>query len=124
MDKNEDVSKELIAHTAKLSTCLEHFKKNFGTENGDHLAIYIDKLHKCVGDILGNDQVSENGSSLARELECVQNKVNQWNSSGRLQKAFLSSDHAEELKIHQDTVQNALEEMQVRAALFSVSRLT
>lgn len=54
-----------------------------------------------------------------RELECVQQKVIRWNSSGRFKRAFLAHDHAEELKGHQDTVQNALEEMQARLDLLS-----
>ncbi|KAG8926216.1 hypothetical protein FRC01_009204, partial [Tulasnella sp. 417] len=92
MDKNEDVAKELAHHTSKLASYIEHFKKKSDMGNGDELAIHFDSLHQ--------------------ELECVQKKVSEWNSTGRLKKAFLSSDHAEELKAHQDEAQTALEELQ------------
>ncbi|KIO28557.1 hypothetical protein M407DRAFT_22295 [Tulasnella calospora MUT 4182] len=96
MDKNEDVSEELASHTSKLSTYLERFKKNVGAEKGDEVAGHVEDLRK--------------------ELECVQQKVKTWQSSGRFKKLLLSSDHAEELKANQDSVQTALEEMQARSA--------
>lgn len=112
MDKNEDVAKELASHTSKLSTYLEHFKKKSAADKGDELVTHIDNLHKCVGGPLEN-KVERLNDSLVRELECVQKKVDLWNSTGRLKKAFLSTNHAEELKGHRDVVQTTLEEMQV-----------
>lgn len=50
---------------------------------------------------------------MSREVKCVQEKVNHWNSTGRLKKAFLASEHAEELNGYQDKVQTTLEELQV-----------
>ncbi|KIO26408.1 hypothetical protein M407DRAFT_24370, partial [Tulasnella calospora MUT 4182] len=84
MDKNEDVSKELAFHATKLSSYLKRFEKKFDTEKGDEVATHIEGLRK--------------------ELECVQEKVKTWEALGRLKKAFLSTDHAEELKAHRGTL--------------------
>ncbi|KIO27607.1 hypothetical protein M407DRAFT_23169 [Tulasnella calospora MUT 4182] len=97
MDKNEEVSKELADHTSTLSTCLNYFNKKTGMDSGDDLDIHI--------------------KNLQRELGSVQEKVSHWDTSGRLKKAFLASDHAEDLKGYQTTIQNALEQMQLLVSL-------
>lgn len=115
MDRNEDVAKELASHTSKLSTYLQHFQEKSVAEEGDELAIYIENLHKYVGGPLANTRQCLDDDFL-RELQDARKKVDRWNSAGDLKKAFLTSDSAKELKSRQDTVQNALEEMQVRCA--------
>ncbi|KIO24817.1 hypothetical protein M407DRAFT_25779, partial [Tulasnella calospora MUT 4182] len=55
--------------------------------------------------------------NLSRELLSVREKVEKWSSLGRFKKAFSSHDHAEALKEYQETIQTALEEMQLLASL-------
>lgn len=49
MDKNQDVSKELVYRTSKLSACLEHFKRALAVEKGNEFVTHIEDLHKCAG---------------------------------------------------------------------------
>ncbi|KIO27588.1 hypothetical protein M407DRAFT_23131 [Tulasnella calospora MUT 4182] len=98
MDQNEAVSKELAAHTSKLSTYQGYVEKKSDVDSGDDLVNHINNLHRHVGHCLAGD----------RDL---------WNSSGRPKKVFLASDHGNELKGYQDTIQNALEEMQIPVSL-------
>ena len=120
MDKNEGLAKELASHISRLSCYLKHFKTKISdAQEAEDMAAHIDNLHKYV-DFSSELNESLRNDILSRELECVQTKVNQWKSSGRFKKAFLSSEHAEELQGHQDIVQNALEEMQVCVLLLLV----
>lgn len=49
MDRNHDVSRELVSHTSKLSACLAHFKRALAVEQGDEFVTHIEELHKCAG---------------------------------------------------------------------------
>ncbi|KIO27600.1 hypothetical protein M407DRAFT_23159, partial [Tulasnella calospora MUT 4182] len=116
MDQNDEVSKELADHTSTLSACLNHFNKKTGVDSGDDLDIHIKNLQRYIDHRLAGDR-ERWGDTLLRELRSVQEKVSHWDTSGRLKKAFLASDHAEELKGYQTTIQNALEQMQLLVSL-------
>ncbi|KAG9014188.1 hypothetical protein FRB90_005554 [Tulasnella sp. 427] len=97
MDSNDDLAKDLVAQTARLSSLLQHFRG--GSKAGQH------------------DVISNRVDELHRELQDMQTKVNEWESKGRFAKAFFSRDGAETLKGHQSTIKTALEEMQFLASL-------
>ncbi|KAG8937845.1 hypothetical protein FRC00_013891, partial [Tulasnella sp. 408] len=93
MDKNDDLAKDLGAQANKLSKLLAGVTDPATANQGELIADHITDLH--------------------RELRRVHEKVQEWKSLGRFNKAFHSRDHAETLKSFQGTIQTALEELQV-----------
>lgn len=109
MDKNDDLANDLGAQTVKLSKLVEGFTKKPNAGQGAEIAEHINNLHKYVESHVSCDYTD----TLSRELRIVHDKVKEWKSLGRFNRAFHARDHAEALKAHQGTVQVALEEMQV-----------
>ncbi|KAG8902237.1 hypothetical protein FRC00_014454, partial [Tulasnella sp. 408] len=92
MDKNDDLAKDLGVQTAKLSKVLESVADQPRENERELLASHITNLHK--------------------ELCQIHDKVKQWKSLGRFNKAFHSRDHAETLKSYEGAIETALEELQ------------
>ncbi|KAG9024220.1 hypothetical protein FS837_005444 [Tulasnella sp. UAMH 9824] len=94
MGDNEEAAKGLTSHTRQLSNMLQRF------ENGS-----VDGNRGELTALIGN---------LQRELQDIQQRVTDLNSSSALKKAFSSADRSETLKGYQDTIRTALEQIQVR----------
>ncbi|KAG9034098.1 hypothetical protein FS837_002289 [Tulasnella sp. UAMH 9824] len=85
-------------------------------EGNEEAAIDLTSHTRQLSDML---QRFENG-----ELQDIQLRVTDLNSSSALKKAFSSADRAETLKGYQDTIRTALEQIQLLATLNTTTSIT
>ncbi|KAG9043872.1 hypothetical protein FS837_009040 [Tulasnella sp. UAMH 9824] len=97
MDENEELAKELGERVITLSKFVGYFEARSEEQRGDELATQINKLK--------------------REIGRLRTHVEEWESSGRLMRAFSATEHGEALNAYKKAIDNAFEGMQVLASL-------
>ncbi|KAG8917369.1 hypothetical protein FRC01_002499 [Tulasnella sp. 417] len=92
MEGSKEMAKDLEAGISKLSQIVEEFEARSDSRPGDEVAARIQESKK--------------------EIERLQMQVQEWESSGRLTKAFPGTEHTDALNECIRTILNALEKFQ------------
>ncbi|KAG8934821.1 hypothetical protein FRC00_011825, partial [Tulasnella sp. 408] len=111
MDENEEIAKNLENRASKLSGLIGRFKEQSARTGGEDIKAQINELERFAVFICsGADIIAANISS--SEITDIQKQVNEWKSTGKLEKAWSATDHGDAFKAYETTVGNSLAEMQ------------
>lgn len=120
MDGNEDMAKELEGRITKLSKIVKYFETRWEDQPGEEITDQINELKGYAVFYMWQTWCSRANRS-SREIARLQTQIQEWETLGRLTKAFSAPEHRETLNGYNKAVDNAFEEMQVSDVLNTVT---